>query len=296
MNPNILPKIDPWVRDIIVDPLSKQALRTSEDGTELLSPYGRKYPIINGIYDLRLLNNVTTPDQKLWKSGQDFYESSATTNANSDSMDYAGELEGVREVYEAIPIEGRCLDVGGHQGRLRAFLDPAQEYISCDPYLNVFDRIRHPSNLTATYPFLTEPVNFLCCEAEFLPFDACSFDTVHMRSVVDHFRDPELAFNEAYRTLKSNGTLVIGLYVLGGKHGKVNLKQQGKETIKHLLDRLHIREDGDHHIWHPTYDELTNLIESCGFDIDTVHWQKGTNDSTCYIKASKVDGLSKGSP
>ena len=296
MNPNILPKIDPWVRDIIVDPLSKQVLQTSEDGTELISPYGRKYPIVNGIYDLRLLNNVTTPDQKLWKSGQDFYESSAAGNAVSDSMDYAEELERVREVYEAIPIEGRCLDVGGHQGRLRAYLDPAQEYISCDPFLTVFDQIRHPSNLTATYPFLTDTVNFLCCEAEFLPFDACSFDTVHMRSVVDHFRNPELAFNEAYRTLKSNGTLVIGLHVLGGKSGKISLKEQGKETIKHLLDRFHICEDGDHHIWHPTYDELTNLIESCGFDINTVHWQKGTNDSTCYIQASKVDGLSKGSP
>ncbi|MBG94560.1 MAG: hypothetical protein CL793_04780 [Chloroflexi bacterium] len=293
MKPNILPKIDPWVRDIIVDPLSKQSLRTSEDGTELISPYGRRYPIVNGVYDLRLLNNITTPDQKLWKSGQDFYESSATENALADSMDYAGELAGVREVYEAIPIEGRCLDVGGHQGRLRAFLDPAQEYISCDPFLNVFDRIRHPSNLTATYPFLTEPVNFLCCEAEFLPFEACSFDTVHMRSVVDHFRDPELAFNEAYRTLKSNGKLVVGLYVLGGKQGKVTALEQSKEMVKHLLDRTHIREDGDHHIWHPTYQELVTLIETCGFKVETVHWQKNTNDQTCYIQASKTDGLSK---
>ena len=285
-------KIDEWVKEIIVDPLSKEPLSSSEDGTFLISPYGRKYPIIEGIYDLRLLSNQTTYDQKRWKVAQLSYEKNHFCNLKQPvNQNYTAEFNGVRDVYKEIPIEGDCLDVGGHQGRLRAFLSPDQKYISCDTFLHVFDQINRQPNLTKVYPFLLEPVNFLSCDAEFLPFKSCSFQTVHMRSVIDHFLNPELALNESYRCLKDNGSLVVGLYVHGGKHGKVHFKAHVKEAIRSILPYLGIHKYTDHHVWHPTYKELIELISMCGFKVDKVHWQKGYNETVCYIKALKENGL-----
>ena len=71
---NRFTKLNSWAKGLIVDPLSKQPLTLSEDQRYLLSSYGRRYPIVNGIFDLRLLNNETTRDQKLWKEGQHHYE------------------------------------------------------------------------------------------------------------------------------------------------------------------------------------------------------------------------------
>jgi ubiquinone/menaquinone biosynthesis C-methylase UbiE len=293
MHKNKFIKIDEWVKDIIVDPLSKQPLTASDDGEYLLSPYGRKYPIVRGIYDLRLLNNETTYDQKIWKKGQLEVEKYYISKSISDNTNYDVELDGVREVYEEIPVEGSCLDVGGSKGTLRAFLDTNQKYISCDPNLNVFDKISERSNLIKTYPFLLEPVNFLSCDAEFLPFKSCFFQTVHLRSVIDHVLNPELALNEAYRVLENNGSLIVGLYVLGGKHGKVYFKEHAKEAIHSVLIYLGIHKQADYHVWHPTYEELISLISDCGFEIAKVHWQKRHNDTVCYIKALKKNGLTR---
>lgn len=287
-------KLNKWVKEIIVDPLSKQPLSIAEDGDYLLSQYGRKYPVVEGIYDLRLLNNETTNDQKLWKDGQITYEKYHFNLAQDDNQqNYIDELDGVRDVYKDIPIEGDCLDVGGHQGRLRAFLKPEQRYISCDTFLNVFDGIDKQPKLLKAYPFLLEPVNFICCEAEFLPFMSSSFQTVHMRSVIDHFLNPELALNEAYRVLCDAGVLIIGLYVYGGKFGKVKSKIRIKKYVKSSLSVMGIHKYKDPHIWHPTYMELTELISDCGFKIEKVHWQKGYDDTVCYIKSIKENGLTR---
>jgi ubiquinone/menaquinone biosynthesis C-methylase UbiE len=288
-------KLDHWARELVVDPLSKQPLIISEDESHLLSPYGRKYPIVNGIYDLRLLNNEITRDQKLWKKGQHHYEEWSHNLAVHDhDQNYFAEIEGVKEVYDDITIEGDCLDVGGYQGRLRRFLAPGQKYVTCDPFSNVFDNISKQSNLIKAYPFLLGPVNFVCCEAEFLPFKSSCFDTVHMRSIIDHLLNPELAINEAYRVLRDNGNLIVGLYVIGGKNGKVSINRYIKELLKdEILPALGVHQFKDHHVWHPTFKELTELISDCGFKIVKVHWQKGFQDTVCYIKATKQDGLTR---
>ena len=287
-------KLDSWVKEIIVDPLSKEPLTMNEEGNFLLSPYGRKYPTRDGIFDLRLFNNETTPDQKVWKEGQREYERLCASLVSQDQkQDYFAEIEGVRDVYKDIPVEGSCLDVGGHQGRLRQFLSPGQKYITCDPFLNAFDDLDKQPNLLRAYPFLLEPVNFICCDAEFLPFKSAFFQTVHMRSVIDHFLSPELALNEAYRVLKVDGALIVGLFVNGGKRGKQEIKPLIKDILKGALVAAGIKRFKDHHLWHPTYKELTGLISDCGFKIEKVHWQKGYNDTVCYLRARKYPGLIK---
>lgn len=287
-------KLDSWVKEIIVDPLSKEPLTINEEKTFLFSPYGRKYPIKDELFDLRLLNNETTADQKVWKEGQREYERwSESLTSQDQKQDYFAEINGVRDVYDDIPVEGSCLDVGGHQGRLRQFLSPEQDYITCDPFLNGFYDLDKQPNLIKAYPFLLEPVNFVCCDAEFLPFRSTFFQTVHMRSVIDHFLSPELALNEAYRVLRTDGVLIVGLFVLGGKEGKPGIKYLAKEFFGKTLIAAGMKKFKDYHVWHPTYKELTNLISNCGFKIEKVHWQKGYNDTVCYVCARKRSGLTR---
>lgn len=288
-------KVDNLTREIIVDPLSKEPLIINEEKTFLISPYGRKYPIKDELFDLRLLNNTTTADQKIWKEGQLNFERWFLHLASHDkNQNYFKEIEGVKEVYDEIPIEGSCLDVGGHQGRLRQFITtPGQFYIVCDPFINGFDDLDKQPNLLKAYPFLVEPVNFICCDAEFLPFRSDIFQTVHMRSVIDHFLSPELALNEAYRVLKANGALIVGLFVHGGKRGKPDINNIVKELIRTVLVTIGIKRFKDYHVWHPTYKELTGLILDCGFEIEKVHWQKGWNNTVCYIRARKRYGLKR---
>lgn len=224
--------------------------------------------------------------------GQVEYENWSEKLAAADTTDYDAEREGVREVYEQFPITGRCLDVGGHQGRLRAFMARGQEYVIIDPFSAVFQHLDNQPSLLQTYPFLNDPVNFLCGMAEYLPFRANSFDTVHMRSVIDHFQNPELALWEAFRVLRNNGQLIIGLYIEGGKSGRLNAREWIKHIAGHVLPVLGVNKFVDHHVWHPTYSELLKLIEAIGFKIDGVHWQSQWGDRVCYIRAKKfVTGL-----
>lgn len=282
-------KLDEWAKELIVDPLGKERLVNDQDGNYLIASYGRKWPIVDGVYDLRLLDNTTTEDQRKWTEGQTHYELRSRESASRDcEQDYEAEIASVADVYREIPIVGSCLDIGGNQGRLRHFLSPDQPYICCDPFLDVFDGIERRYCLINSYPFLLEPVNFVCCYAEHLPFCSSAFDVVHMRSVIDHFRDPEVALYEAYRVLRLDGYLVVGSYVYGGKSGKPGGTRRAKDAIKHLITYLGVKRYHDHHVWHPTLANLSSLVESSGFRITKVHWQKGFGDTVCYLRGQKV--------
>src|SRR5262249_25954533 len=225
-------KLDAWARDVLVDPFEKGPLATIPAG--LQAHDGRVYPLVGGIYDLR--DNRVDP---VWQEGQDHYEAWSRHLIDDDvRQDYVAEIEGVRDVYKAISITGRVLDVGGHQGRLREFLVPAQEYLSCDPFIDVFVGIDRQVNLLEAYQCLAQPCNFVAAHAERLPFATSTFDTVHMRSVIDHFSDPRAALVEALRVLRPSGKLVIGLMVRGGKSGRLRLDESAKEVVREVLRRL----------------------------------------------------------
>jgi len=120
-----------------------------------------------------------------------------------------------------------------------------------------------------------------------MPFYTETFDTVHMRSVIDHFANPELALREAYRVLRVGGSLVVGLYVKGGQTGREGAYYQLKEMLRSLLVLGGFSRFKDHHIWHPTYIELHELIEASGFTVTSTHWQRSEHNRVCYIKAAK---------
>ena len=285
MSPAVV--IDKWFKDIIVDPLSKENLIWNSK-TAPHSSYGRRYfcDTNRGIYDFKVLLSSSTPDQKRWQEGQVAYEALSLDIAKHDGIvDYKAEIDGMRPVYEAIPIVGRCLDIGGHQGRLRHFLAPDQEYASCDPFVGVFDDLESQPKLLEAYPFLREPVNFVCCNAEFLPFASETFDVAHMRSVMDHFLNPELSLHESYRVLRKSGYLVVGLHIEGGLSGSLSLWRRLRVLARKGLGALGLTKFIDHHVWHPSYEGLTTLIKLCGFEVVTEYWQ---DKEVVYLKAVKV--------
>lgn len=279
-------KLDSWVRKLLADPFGKGPLKDTPQG--LASAYGRLYPQVRGIFDFRRRLVGESSDAAVWRAGQEQYEAWSRRLVEEDArQNYAAEIDSVREVYAEVPINGRVLDVGGHQGRLREFLGPQQEYLSCDPYIDVFDPVARQVNLLKAYSCLARPCNFVAAHAEHLPLVESSFESGHMRSVIDHFRDPALALIEAFRVLKAGGQLVVGLYVEGGRTGRATTKEALKEVVRSVLPWVGITRYSDHHVWHPTYVQLVALIEASGFIVDKVHWQKGWNDRVCYIRALK---------
>lgn len=202
--------------------------------------------------------------------------------------DYAKEIKYDRPVYDHFQMRGRILDVGGGAGSVREFLPSDTQFVSVDPYINAPVEIT-PARLAA-YSCLRQPFNFIASSAEFLPFLANSFDWVHMRSILDHVQLPDLVLLEACRVVKPTGRVLIGLYVEGGKAGQISVKQKIVNTIAPKLKFLGInrwKTHKDFHLWHPSFKELSAMVQDNGFDIEDVYWQPHWNETVCYICAKK---------
>jgi ubiquinone/menaquinone biosynthesis C-methylase UbiE len=131
------------------------------------------------------------------------------------------------------------------------------------------------------------------------------FDWVHMRSVVDHFADPYLAFKEAYRVLKPTGKMLIGLAIMErlaverrivSHSGMLQraLRKLTKEgigpTLKAIAGKLArpIRSEHDDHNFRLTYQELLDLISITGFQVVKEHWQKPPQTYVIYVSIRKL--------
>jgi SAM-dependent methyltransferase len=252
-------------------------------------------------FRIKYADSLIPESTKKWLDIQQKYVEYDRQFAERDNIEeYKTEIDSVKEIYaEEFVLKGAILDVGGHQGRLRHFL--SQEnisiYISVDPYLEVFDTVDKP-NLIAAYPCLKEQVNFISCFAENLPFSSNLFDYVHMRSVLDHFTNPYLAIKEAYRVLKPNGKILIGLTIpeklkniplTTRKHIVNRLKTGIVPTIKSIFTHLRtmIQKEKDDHYFRFTHQELINLLKSCNFQIEKEHWVKPPYDYVLFISAKK---------
>ena len=222
----------------------------------------------------------------VWTEGQDEYENKYDVNKENTSMDdYKAEIEGARSIYEHYQMKGRILDCGGGAGTVREYLSDDVEFVSTDPWLQA-PFASSPAR-KAAYTCLNRPLNFIAATAEFQPFVEESFDWVHMRSMLDHVQVVDLALLEAKRVLKPGGRVLIGSYVDGGKSGIISIERRIKDSIKAVLGFIGIDRWEDHHVWHPTYQNLRKLITDNDFTIEDTYWQPQWKDMVCYVCARK---------
>lgn len=308
-------KLNQEIIDLLCCPLCKSKLNSEKDKF-VCANCATQYPLISvhvgnhdeQTYDFRIHrpSYSISRTSRLWHDGQQDYEKhDENVSVRDDLRVYLDEIDSVKEIYlQEFHIQGTVLDVGGHQGRLRHFLSDrgTSLYVSIDPFSNVFENIQHRPNLLKAYPCLSEPCNFLAGRAEELPFISNSFDWVHMRSVVDHFEDPFKAFKEAYRVLRPDGHLMIGLAIVEKLEvdpvplwTRVKLKLERNGMISLLkavqtriagIARREAGESTDHHIFRLTDAELRDLLSVTGFEIRKEHWQKPPFTFCIYLTAS----------
>lgn len=267
--------LEPWVIDILANPVTKRPASI------------RDFKSIDGVLDARvsLRNTVGFCE---WVAGQTEYEKwEASSQAYASKVEnYRAEINYDRPVYEHYNMKGVVLDVGGGAGTVREFLSEQIKFISVDPYISLSREMPRPK--MKAYSCLARHLNFIGAVAEFLPFIDLQFDWVHMRSMLDHVQVADLALLEAHRVLNSNGHLLVGLYVEGGRSGSLSTKQRVKHLIKNGLSLIGIHKWEDHHTWHPTYSNLIKLIEDNRFVVKDVYWQPHWKDQVCYVLAQKV--------
>lgn len=281
MSLNVAVTLDPWAREILVDPISKKPF-VATDSEKFSSEIGIQYQFTDGVPDFRVGMRKVSKD---WAEGQVEYEkflNKYLDNGESDPNFYQQEQQVDAPMYERLPLLGRTIDVGGGLGTIRQYMSPEQEYISIDPSVGIHQKAANRPQLFSAYP-MSKPLNLVWGFAEFLPFQDDSFDTVNMRSCIDHFANPEQALLEAYRVLKSEGKLIVGISV-----ENQNIKGVIKNTIKDLRGAL-LPQFKDHHIWHPTYDGLVSLCDGCGFSLVDYIWQSEEVVYCAFARKSQLN-------
>jgi ubiquinone/menaquinone biosynthesis C-methylase UbiE len=304
----ILTKLDAHIIDLLCCPLCKGMLNI-QTHQFFCNDCRSTYPLVGEpnwkIYDFRIHRPkyLITKSIEKWNEIQKQSDNHEIEVTESDNLkQYLAEIDSVREIYTSeFHITGSVLDVGGHQGRLRHYLSSEEvpTYVSVDPFIDIFGYAQKPS-LQHAYPCISMPLNFLSCHAENLPFIANCYDWVHMRSVVDHFADPYLAFKETYRVLKPNGQVLIGLAIVERMASarqnifqRISRKIRGEgvlPTLKAIAGKLpHVfLPISDDHNFRLKYKELLDLIQTTGFILEKEHWQKPPYSHVVYISARKI--------
>jgi ubiquinone/menaquinone biosynthesis C-methylase UbiE len=267
--------LDNWIKTLIRHPVTK--LTTELDDFET----------INGFLDLRIpLRN--TLGYKSWKAGQNFFENWEQHGSGyvNGTESYLEEINADKEIYDKFVLEDSVLDVGGLSGTLRHFITQDCKYVCIDPFENAPHAF--PKEKKEAYKCLSSPYNFIVGNAEFLPFRENSFQFVHMRSMLDHVQIPDLSLLEANRVLKSDGRLIIGMTVEGGRNGRISLSEKIKDVLRITLGVVGFKQFVDHHTWHPTHKGLIKLANDNGFiELEEI-WQSKWKDRVVYIIFKKA--------
>lgn len=289
------------VQDFLVCPVSKQPMEKVDD--DYIAPCGFAYR--NG--DFRI-NLDFSPE---WAKAQQAYESWLvqwrTENDSVPSRMKAVDA-GFDDVYSEIKLDGKVLDVAGDIGTVvtQADLDPEQ-YVSLDVMRIDFPAIERDHPNYARHYIRSRHCPMIQGSAEFLPVKDLYFDTVQMRGCIDHFTAPHVALMEAFRVLKPGGSVVVGVTLEGAyqmedwssvdpgqpslarsvyKAGVDHLKRYPRVFGVATRAKGRLMGQHDHHMFHPTYDAVTELIKSSGFQIEKQVWQKAYHN-VLYVSARK---------
>ncbi len=292
------------VQDFLVCPLSKQPMERV--GDDYVAPCGFAYR--NG--DFRI-NLDFSPE---WAKAQEAYEAWLVQwRTENDTVPDRMKITdaGFDDVYDEIRLEGKVLDVAGDIGTVvtQANLDPEQ-YVSLDVMRIDFPAIERDHPNYAKHYSRSRNCPMIQGSAEFLPVKDLYFDTVQMRGCIDHFTAPHVALMEAYRVLKPGGTVVVGVTLEGAyqmedwrtvdpvqpsvarsiyKAGVDQLKRYPKLFSVATQAKARLMGHHDHHMFHPTYEAVTELVKTSGFHIEREVWQKAYHN-VLYLSARKPAG------
>jgi ubiquinone/menaquinone biosynthesis C-methylase UbiE len=147
-------------------------------------------------------------------------------------------------------------------------------------------------------------INFICGDAEKLPFDSSTFDLIISKHMLYHLPNPKKAINEMHRCLKQNGHLIITLnakgdepqiyncekmickkYNLVCKHGN---RIANENTVRKMLQKFSITniKYNESKISKPQM--FPSIIESFRSDYEpqpkNVLWCKIMDDVNNYVK------------
>lgn len=251
------------------------------------------------IVDFRIKPTQDSEEWKQWEASQEEYiKYHNYYAANDHAAHYLKEIDSVKEIYrQEFQLTGRILDVGGAQGRLRHFLhsDELENYICIDPFSEAFSGFGKMKEMLNVYSHLNQCLYFMAGYAEALPFKEGSFDWVHLRSVLDHFSEPELALKEAGRVLKTDGKLLIGVSIKKGEWLKgIPKKPLWVRILKKISTLFYskpksngFRVGENDHTFEWSYEELKALLKKCGFVILKEHRQKAPYSYCIYLSAGK---------
>ena len=160
-----------------------------------------------------------------------------------------------RQRAKVVPLaSGRVLELGIGGGLNLAFYDPArvESVTGVDPsegLRQIAGAAPRPAGLT---------VEILEGEAERLPFDAASFDTITCTFTLCSVRSPQAALSEARRVLKPGGRLLFS------EHGLA--PDPGTQTWQRRLEPLWSPLAGGCHLTRP----ITSAIVAAGFAVESV--------------------------
>lgn len=140
-------------------------------------------------------------------------------------IEYALELKAIREL---LPESGEGVEIGAGTGR---FTQPLGISLGIEPS----EAMRNIAS--------GRGVNTLDGSAESLPINDHSYDYALLVTTVCFLETPESAFREAYRILKANGFIIIGLIeknsVLGKKYqAKKSESKFYKNATFHSVDEI----------------------------------------------------------
>jgi ubiquinone/menaquinone biosynthesis C-methylase UbiE len=273
----------------LVCPLCKSELIWQPDQVECQKNH-HKFIIREGVPDFLVLAWSEFKNERTdswWRELRHFQE----WNKGYDLTQAEFDLKTSDEVQRKIGIEGKVLDIGGSIGLIRRYLKAGSDYYVIDPDDQAFSKIEILKNL---YPEIVKPFNFIVGVGEFLPFRDASFDTVIMRSVIEHFYDVDLVMKEVYRILRPGGKLIIGIGLPLTKPSEVwqrikkIFQEQGlKSLVSKIFNKFFGKQRHVGHLHKFNLDSLCGLLKKYQFDSITAHHSK-VNPAVYFFESVKI--------
>ncbi|BDC17526.1 class I SAM-dependent methyltransferase [Acidianus sp. HS-5] len=201
------------------------------------------------------------------------------------------ESEALLLKYMLEPNPGKALSVGCGSGLF--------EFILKTRYGITINECVEPSPAMAEVA-KSRGLNVKIGQAENLPFEDSSFDTVILNGVLDYANDDAKAVKEAYRILKAGGHIIVADVIAEGSYG---LLYKIAELLGSWEDNYiaRVRPQNPYNIeyvkqakWH-TVEEIRKLLEDAGFVVVKIaqtltRHPKYSNESVEY----PTDGYDRG--